>query len=108
MSVEEVTAVEEVQDLSWQVEGTAVLGWAPGWAAALRFTQTQDVVLGQALRILAVAWVGLEQHAGVWVVHALRGPGTWSPPLTGHISVRAEGITTKQDTTTWVREPAVS
>ena len=112
MSVEEVTAVEEVQVTSWQVAGIPVPWWEPawalGWAVALHFKETQDAVLGQAHQIRVVAWVVLKQHVGVWAVHALKGQGTWSPQQIGPMLVKAEETTTKQGTTMWVREPAVS
>jgi len=59
MSVEEVTAVEEVQVPSWQAAGIPVPWWEPawalGWAVALHSKETQDAVLGQAQQIRVVA-----------------------------------------------------
>jgi len=112
MSVEEATVVEEVQELSWQAAGIPVpwwgLAWVLGWAAVLHFKETQDAVLGQAQQIRVVAWVALKQHVGVWAVHALKGQGTWSPQQIGPMLVKEGGITTKLDTTMWVKVPAVS
>jgi len=110
MSVEEVTAVEEVQELFWQAAGIAVPWWVLGWewAAAPPFKQTQGAVLGQAQQIQVVAWEGRKHHVEVWAVPALKGQGTWSPQLIGPMLVKAGGITTKLDTTMWVKVPAVS
>jgi len=112
MSVEEVTVVEEVQELSWQAAGTLVPWWEPawarGWAAVLHCKETRDVVLGRVQQILVVAWVVLKHHAGAWVALASKGLGTWSPRQIGAMLVKAEEITTKRGTIMWGREPAVS
>ena len=112
MSVEEVTAVEEVQVPSWQAAGIPVPWWEPawarGWAAVLHCKETRDVVLGRVQQILVVAWVVLKHHAGAWVALASKGLGTWSPRQIGPMLVKAEETSTKRDTTMWVRELVVS
>jgi len=78
MSVEEVTVVVVVQVLSWQLAGTVVLWWVPGWVLAVvqYFKQTQDVALDQGQQIRAVAWVVPRHLAGEWGTLALRELGT--------------------------------
>merc|ERR1719273_74456 len=97
---------------------TVVLWWAPGWVPVSVLVtvpvpvqpsrQILDVALDQGHQTRVVAWAGLSRPAVVWGVHASKVPGTWYPPQTGLMSVKAEETTTDRDIIMWVRELVAS
>jgi len=109
---EEVTAVAAVRVLSWHMGDTVVLCLelvpALGLEPVPFSNQTQDVALDQGHQIQAVVLVGLKHLAEAWGVPVSKEPGTWSPPQIGHMLVKAEETTTREDTTMWVRELVAS